>query len=498
MRGRAALRRSRFTQSGGNDSQWVVHPQVAVCESVSDALSRYYSNVCSIAVVEPSQLAAALDALDAAVQRLAELPLGTCAPAVRLRALERLETARRRHNVISQDLIHTLADEDRAELGGPAHQVIADTLRITGAEARRRIRNAAQVAPRLTLTGQQLPPELPATAVAWRHGRLDEQHLQVIATFMRDLPEHTAAPVAERAERFLAEHATTLRPDQLDKVAQRYALLLNPDGRFSETDRRRRRGFTWSPQRRDGMSVGKLTATPDLRAHLDAWLARFAAPGICNPDDQTPCVDGAPNDDNAARDLRSHAQRQHDALYALVRSQLGDPALGQHNGLPVTVIVSTTLAELRNTAGQAVTAAGTLLPIRDLIRLAGAANHYLAVFDDHQARPLYLGRAKRLATADQRIVLHASDRGCSFPGCDVPGYLCEAHHIDDWAHGGPTDIDNFTFNCRPHHKLHDHGWRTVKQPDGSVQWSPPPNRQLPGGTNTYHHPERLLPDDGAG
>jgi hypothetical protein len=394
-------------------------------------------------------------------------------------------------------LIHALADDDRAELGGPAHQVVADTLRITGAEARRRMRDAARVAPRLTLTGQSLPPELPATAVAWRAGRLDQQHLHVISTFIRDLPEHTPAPVADRAECFLAEHATTLRPEQLEKVAQRYAILINPDGRFSDADRRRQRGFTWSPQRRDGMSIGKLTATPELRAHLDAWLARFAAPGMCNPDDQSPCFDGAPNDDTAAKDVRSHAQRQHDALYALVRSQLGNPSLGQHNGLPVTVIVSTTLAELRNTAGQAVTAGGTLLPIRDLIRLAGAANHYLAVFDDHQQRPLYLGRAKRIATADQRIVLHAKDRGCSFPGCDAPGYLCEAHHIDEWANGGPTDADNFAFACHPHHKLHDEGWRTVKQPDGTVQWIPPPNRQLPGGTNTYHHPERLLPEDGA-
>lgn len=35
-------------------------------------------------------------------------------------------------------------------------------------------------------------------------------------------------------------------------------------------------------------------------------------------------------------------------------------------------------------------------------------------------------------------------RGCTHPGCHVPGYLCEAHHITEWAHDGPTDIDNPT------------------------------------------------------
>ena len=161
------------------------------------------------------------------------------------------------------------------------------------------------------------------------------------------------------------------------------------------------------------MSIGKLVASPELRANLDAWLARFAAPGACLPDDENTCATDEP-------DTRSHAQRQHDALNALVRGQLGDPKLGVHNGLPVTVIVSTTLQELSSAAGQAVTGGGTLLPMRDLIRMASRAYHYLAVFDGHQNRPLYLGRSRRIASADQRLMLYAKDRGCTAPGCDSP------------------------------------------------------------------------------
>jgi hypothetical protein len=443
----------------------------------------------------PAQPAAALDALDAAVAMCGEVDFDRFEPAVRLRALERMETARRRQVAISHDMIAGLDKEDPADIGGPVHKVIADWLRISCADAARRLRDAKQVSPRLTLTGQGLPPELPATAQAWRDGMLDGQHLRVIQTFVRDLPETTPVDRVESAERFLAQQALTLRPDQLEKVAHQCALRLNPDGKFSDADRARQRGFTWCGQRADGMSIGKLIASPELRANLDAWLARFAAPGMCNPDDETACVDGEPGGEIAARDLRAPGQRQHDAINALVRGQLGDPKLGQHNGLPVTVIVSTTLKELTSATGRAVTGGGTLLPMRDLIRMARHAFHYLTVFDDHQSRPLYLGRTKRIASPDQRVVLYDKDRGCTHPGCDVPGYWSEVHHTDDWAAGGLTDVDKLTLACKPHHKLIDEGWRTRKLTDGRTEWIPPPGSGLRGGTNDYHHPERLFDPD---
>ena len=442
-----------------------------------------------------AEVTAALDMIDAGIARCRELNLDKLDPAVRLRTLERLETSRRRQVALSHDVIAGLTKEDAADVGGPIHQVIADWLRISYAEARRRIRDVEQLSSRLTLTGQELPPELPATAQVWRDGILDGQHLRVIQTFVRDLPEATPVGTVEHAERFLAQKAVELRPDQLEKVAHQCALLINPDGKFSDADRARQRGFKWCRQRPDGMTIGTLIASPELRANLDAWLARFAAPGMCNPDDETPCVDGEPGENIASKDLRNPAQRQRDALNALVRGQLGDPKLGVHNGLPVTVIVSTTLQELTSGTGRAVTGGGTLLPMRDMIRMASHAYHYLAVFDEHQSRPLYLGRTRRVATPDQRVVLYAKDRGCTHPGCDVPGYWCEVHHVDDWAAGGLTDIDKLTFACKGNHTLIDEGWRTRKLPDGRTEWIPPPQLGLRAGTNDYHHPERLF-DDG--
>ena len=134
---------------------------------------------------------------------------------------------------------------------------------------------------------------------------------------------------------------------------------------------------------------------PEACATLGAAFAKWAAPGMCNPDEQQPCVDGEPPEAASQRDLRSQPQRNHDALKAMGRAALASGKLGQHNGLPATIIVSTTLKELESVAGQAVTASGSLLPISDVIRMASHAFHYLVIFKDHRREPLYLGRTKR-------------------------------------------------------------------------------------------------------
>jgi hypothetical protein len=437
-----------------------------------------------------------LEALDDVVEDLAGIDLETLPPPKRFAVLDRMETVQRRLTAVSHAGVARL---ERFEGCPPVGIALADVLRISPREAKRRIRDAEQLAPRTTLTGEPLPPLLPETSKAWHDGQLDGEHLRVIQRFFRDLPDHVPPIEVEKAERSLAGHAVNLRPDQLEKAAHRLALHLNPDGKFSDEDRARKRGFVWcGGQGIDGMSVGKLVADPELRAGIDAWMAKYAAPGMCNPADENPTVLGEPSDEVAARDLRSYAQRQHDAFKALVRATLGDPKLGQHNGLPVTIIVSATLQDIQAHSGQAVTASGVVVPISDVIRMGAHSYHYLALFDGANGRPLWLGRDRRFATADQRIILHAKDRGCTRPGCDAPGYHSVVHHAaQDWKNGGNTDIGDLTLACPPDNQLVETGgWDTRKLPNGDTEWIPPPGLpMLRGGVNDYHHPERLLPED---
>ncbi|MEC3914635.1 HNH endonuclease signature motif containing protein [Nocardia sp. CDC160] len=58
----------------------------------------------------------------------------------------------------------------------------------------------------------------------------------------------------------------------------------------------------------------------------------------------------------------------------------------------------------------------------------------------------------------------ARDRGCTHPGCDVPASMCAAHHVIDWAKGGPTDLNNLALVCDHHHAMvndSENGWQTV-------------------------------------
>ncbi|CPX46960.1 Conserved protein of uncharacterised function possible rep13e12 repeat protein [Mycobacteroides abscessus] len=382
-----------------------------------------------------------------------------------LAVLARLEVVQRRLASRGLRLVPKVTGQaSPVQLGGTSYaEVLSRRLHMGKGAARRRIADAEQLVPRRAITGEQLAPQLPHTAQALGRGDIGEEHVRIIRQFFDRLPVVVDAATREAAEAQLAVMATPFRPEALRIGADRMMALLNPDGQFSDADRARRRGLTIGPQGFDGMSPISGLLDPETRAYLDAVFATLAAPGMCNPNDQSPLADGQPAPDAAERDTRTVAQRHHDALRATLRSTLVNTELSSHHGLPVTVIVTTTLKELEDGAGIAITGSGTRLPMRDLIRMAAHAHHYLAIFNDN-GRPLYLGRSKRIASPEQRLVLHARDRGCTHPGCHVPGYLRQVHHITDWAHDRPTDIDNLTFACGPHHQLLNHGWTTENTP----------------------------------
>ncbi|KBH79528.1 hypothetical protein N095_01199, partial [Mycobacterium tuberculosis MAL020141] len=297
--------------------------------------------------------------------------------------------------------------------------------------------------------------------------------------------------IREAAEAQLAELATSRRPDHLHGLATQLMDWLHPDGNFSDQERARKRGITMGKQEFDGMSRISGLLTPELRATIEAVLAKLAAPGACNPDDQTPLVDDTPDADAVRRDTRSQAQRNHDAFLAALRGLLASGELGQHKGLPVTIVVSTTLKELEAATGKGVTGGGSRVPMSDLIRMASHANHYLALFDG--AKPLALYHTKRLASPAQRIMLYAKDRGCSRPGCDAPAYHSEVHHVTPWTTTHRTDINDLTLACGPDNRLVEKGWKTRKNAHGDTEWLPPPH--LDHGQpriNRYHHPAKIL------
>jgi hypothetical protein len=440
------------------------------------------------------RISAALDAIDAAHDVLRETSSDLVGNNFRVDVAERLETQDRTNRGLMYRFFGELADPpDESGYVAAVRDRLWARLRITPNEITRRFKMAARIRPRRSLTGPLVPPELPELAAAVEAGAIGEDHLRAVCRAVDVLPSCVSPAETTDAERTLVAHANKVDPGIVTKLGQRIADYLNPDGQFTDNDRARRRGLRLGPQGPDGMSALSGLLDPEARAYFEA-IDAAVRPGRHHTQSNDP----------ESRDQRTPAQRCHDALKLGLRTAIASGKLGTHRGHPVTVVVTTTLAELDRAAhavtdpsipmpAPAHTGGGSRLPMRDLIRMAATAIHYLAVFDNHINRPLYLGRQKRIATADQRLICHARDRGCTHPNCLEPGYRCEVHHSPGWADGGRTDADKLFFGCGCHHRMESRGQRrTQVARSGRLGWTDGSGASQ---INLAHHPEELLRGD---
>lgn len=72
-----------------------------------------------------------------------------------------------------------------------------------------------------------------------------------------------------------------------------------------------------------------------------------------------------------------------------------------------------------------------------------------------------IGRKTRSIPPSLRRALKARDQGCCFPGCTHRSFV-DAHHIEHWAKGGATQLDNLVTLCRRHHRFVHEGGITVE------------------------------------
>jgi hypothetical protein len=440
---------------------------------------------------------ASVAALRAAYDELAAQPIDALTKSELIDALDELETLSCQLPSQSHRMLARLQAETTAkEMGAKSwRDVLAVRWRISISEAGRRLDEAAQLTPRRTLTGEPLEPELPCTAAAQAHGSINREHVKVVREAMDRIPPAVDSLTRAQIETDLVRTAIGVGPKELKDNADRVLFLLDQDGpEPDDLERARRRGLSKGAQGSDKMTPFRGNMTPEAWAIYEAIFAKWAAPGMCNPDDEHPCVSGTPTQDQIDKDHRSLAQRQHDALVAVGRSVLESGELGQHNGLPTSIIIRTTLQDLESRAGVGVSGGGTVIPISDVIRLAAHSNLYLAVFDKATGSALDLFRARRVASPAQRIMLIARDGGCTKPGCTVPAYGSQVHHAArDWADNGQTNVDELGLACGPDNRMvGPGGWETRVNGDNDVEWIPPSDLDTgQARVNDYHRPERL-------
>jgi hypothetical protein len=157
---------------------------------------------------------------------------------------------------------------------------------------------------------------------------------------------------------------------------------------------------------------------------------------------------------------RSAAELWADALVAVADAFLaGAGPQGRTGGDRYQVVVHADAATLSGDepGGRCELDDGTPVAIETVRRIACDAS--IVQLLERDGQPLRLGRKTRSIPPALRRALNARDRGCRFPGCESRRFLA-AHHIEHWADGGPTNLDNLIQLCGHHHRvLHEGGYR---------------------------------------
>ena len=120
---------------------------------------------------------------------------------------------------------------------------------------------------------------------------------------------------------------------------------------------------------------------------------------------------------------------------------------------------------------------------RETARRVGCDAGVVVLSHGADGEVLDVGRRTRTVPSALRRALHSRDRGqCQFPGCE--SRRCDAHHVEHWADGGATRLQNLVLACRFHHRaLHEGGFRVVPgDADGQFRFLRPDGAAVAGGT----------------
>jgi hypothetical protein len=462
---------------------------------------------------------------------------GTVDEAVCEQAREAMVAARRAEYAVLES-VRALAAAGIAEAGGYRNPeaLIQDLWRVDRGEARRLLRAARALCGSVGGLGEQIEPTCRAAGKAAAAGILDRGHVKVIDEAMKHLervPGIDPAALTE-AEEYLAEHASTLTPHGLARVAARLIDALDQDGVAPEdepepTDElrilRRKDGSLAIKGRFRGRAdiellcetFDALSGRADAEDHRDlaqryaetlldlcgyanapGGIAAEAGPDTrVDPDDtcgpiergepdprhqppatRSPAGETAPGEDTSPADDATTPGDNTGTPEALRRRAPRAPGRAQ-------LTVSMPLSWLQNQIGHGLLADETPISAAEVRRIACDAGIIPMVLGT-RSEPLDVGRLSYVVPEPMRRAVVFRDRGCSFPGCRRRPGRCHAHHVEHWLDGGDTALDNCTLLCRFHHHLVHHGGWQVEMRGGRPwytppRWIDPRQRPRPGG-----------------
>ena len=350
----------------------------------------------------------------------------------------------------------------RSHGDGGAH-VLAESTGMSRHDARSQVRTAAAVG------------AMPAVREAVEDGRISSANAKRLA----DALDKTSAAEVESDRRLLTK-AESLAPEQFAKEAKRWAAERQGDGGESQHRRLRARRAVRIWDGDDGMVhlYGQFDPVTGRRirnrlnkeAHRLYGADKEQARGLADTDNKH--AGGL-----AGGGARSLTQCMADAFENMTAGTAG-------GGKPYVDVALVARLDPETEKLMASTADGDPLPAGVIERLSGESSWFALVLSA-KGVPMWKGRNIRRVTDSQFQTLMALYGGCA--GCGEPDEgKVHAHHMDPFAWGGRTDLDNLIPLCWGcHGKIHDHRWQVVAAGDGKHTIRPP---------DRVHHGAARLPD----
>jgi hypothetical protein len=176
----------------------------------------------------------------------------------------------------------------------------------------------------------------------------------------------------------------------------------------------------------------------------------------------------------SADDDRTPEQRLADALAEVSMLAMDSGVVPNRGGTRTSLVVTTSAETLLGLAGApAADLDGEPINWKTLERLTCDCS-FTRLLMGPNSEPLDVGRAQRTFTGPRRRALDARDKGCTYPGCTRTARWCSGHHIVPWFRGGGSNVADSLLVCWHHHKkIHEWGYRLLRQDDGKVIVVPP-------------------------
>ncbi len=316
-------------------------------------------------------------------------------------------------------------------------------------------------------------PDLPLISAALRDGRVSYSKVRAMT--------RVATPQNEAYLMMIADHGTAAH---VERLVHRYRRVKRSEALAQDNQRHALRELSWYIDE-DGMYVMKGRLTPEQGARITQAISltmdamyeeqRHAADGVSA---ETPI-----------------AARRADALERIAECHLaGNPADERttvNGGDRCTLHLHTDVDTLQSDGEGAeaeLDGAGHVSAetSRRLACDCGVVHWLEQTGGPGNSRPtaLDVGRRTRSIPPAIRRALERRDGGCRFPGCTARHYV-DAHHIQHWADGGETRMDNLLLLCRHHHRLvHEGGYGLELDEAGEAVFTTPDGKSIPQGPDT--------------